>query len=323
MRIFIPLFVFAVHLAGAQEIKVRFDLYRVEPAICTALEGRLIAGGEAATAAMAKLPDFIQQRRVEEIASVVIETESGTRMRAKSSEAVIALPFHESTAGLDVEIDSVIEGGALNMNLQGTYASAEKDHPTERVITTQVAGFNGVPMLICRWQLDRDWLLLIGTAEFAGSADSSPLVSSLVYMESAFYPTVSSANSGRDLLASALFPCRSGQRSGAEITGWIDDENIPESDQPGFRTLINPVLNEDGTVTAGAKCSYVIEAGGRTRLDSGERVRRLEIREMSDTLEMEENKLAGRKATLAGNDDIEVEEDHYVAAFKFFRPAGP
>lgn len=310
-------------LATAQEVKIRFDLYKVEPAIGTALEGRLIAGGEGATAAMAKLPDFIQQRRIEEIASVEIETESGTRMRGKSSEAVIALPFHESTAGLDIEIDPLIEGGALNMNIQAIYTSSEKDHPMERVITTQAAGLSGVPMLICRWQMERDWLLLVGTPEYSNAAESSPLVSGLIYMESAFYPTVSSASSGRDLLASALFPCRSGQRSGAEMIGWINDENIPESDQPGFRTMIDPVLNADGTVTARVECSYTVESGGRTRLESGERVRRLEIREMSDTLEMEPNKIAGRKATKAGNEDIEVEEDHYVAAFQYSLPTTP
>ena len=323
MRLILLFLIGTIHLAGAQEIKIRFDLYQVEPAIGTALEGRLIAGGEAATAALGKFPEFIRQRRIEEIASVEIETESGTRIRGKSSEAVIALPFHESTAGLDVEIDPLIEGGALNMNLQATYASAGKDNPTERVITTQTAGLSGVPMLICRWQMDRDWLLLIATPEFADSPESSPLVSSLIYMESAFYPTVSSASSGRDLLASALFPCRSGQRSGAEMISWINDENVPESDQPGFRTMVDPVLNADGTVTATAECSYTIESGGRTRLESGERVRRLEIREMSDTLEMEAGKMTGRKATKAGNEDIEVEEDHYVAAFTYSLPTTP
>ncbi|MEM7603684.1 MAG: hypothetical protein AAF357_20005 [Verrucomicrobiota bacterium] len=323
MRAILLLIFAAIQGAGAQEVKVRFDLYQVEPDIGMALEGRLIIGGEGATAAMAKLPDFIRQRRIEEVASVLIETESGDRTRGKSSESVIMLPFHESTAGLDVEIDPLIEAGALNMNIQGIYTTADRDRPTEHVITTQAAGLSGVPMLICRWQMGRDWLLLIATPEFEGSAESSPLVDSLIYMQSAFYPTVTSANSGRDLLASARFPCRSGQRSGVEITGWIDDENVPESDQPGFRTLVDPVLNSDGTVTADTDCSYTIESGGRTRLDSGERVRRLEIREMSGTLEMEARKMTGRKATKAGNADIEVEEDHYVAAFTFVLPSTP
>ncbi|MDF1656889.1 MAG: hypothetical protein P1U58_04710 [Verrucomicrobiales bacterium] len=323
MRAALILLIGTFHLVGAQEVKVRFDLYKVEPAIGLALEGRLIAGGEGATAAMAKLPEFIRQRRIEEVAAVEIETESGSRMRGKSSEAVIVLPFHESTAGLDIDIDPLIEGGALNMNIQGVYTSAENDSPMERVITTQAAGLSGIPMLICRWQLDKDWLLLVGTPEFANSANSSPLVSGLIYMESAFYPTVNSASSGRDLLASALFPCRSGQRSSAEMIGWINDDNVPESDQPGFRTMIDPVLNADGTVTAGAESTYVIESGGRTRLESGDRVRRLEIREMSDTLEMEADKMTGRKATKAGNEDIEVEEDHYVAAFKYSLPSAP
>lgn len=320
MRLLLILSLVTFSVSQAQEIKISFTLYKVEPTICTALEGRLITGGDAATAAMAKLPDFVQQRRVEEIVSVDIETESGTRMRGKSSEAMMALPFHDAVSGLDVEIDPLIEGGALNMNLHGVYTSAEKDGPLERVITTQAAGLSGVPILICRWQMERDWLLLVATPEFAGSAESSPIVSSLLYIESAYYPTVSSASSGRDLLASARFPARNGQRSAAEMIGWIDDENVPESDQPGFRTMIDPVLNDDGTVTASAKCSFTVEAGGRTRLDNGDRVRRLSIREMSDTVEMEENKMTGRKATLAGNNDIEVEEDHYVAAFTFVRP---
>ncbi|MEM9015399.1 MAG: hypothetical protein AAGC68_00195 [Verrucomicrobiota bacterium] len=316
------LFVFGcLSVAGAEEVKVRFDLYGVEPAIGLALEQRLIDGGPGAIEAIAKLPDFIRQRRVEEVASVEIETVSGDRMRAKSSEAMITLPFHETTAGLDVEIDPLVEGGALNMNLQATYTTADKDRPTERVITTQTAGLNGVPMLICRWQRDREWLLLVATPTFDGSADSSPLVSNLIYIESAFYPTVSSANAGRDLIVSARFPCRSDQRCAAEFTSWIDDENIVESDQPGFRTVVDAVLQDDGRVTAMVESTFVVESGGRTRLESGERVRRLEIREMSDTIEMEENKLAGRKATKAGNEDIEVAEDHHVAAFRYVLPA--
>ncbi|MEM6279917.1 MAG: hypothetical protein AAF733_10590 [Verrucomicrobiota bacterium] len=323
MNRWLLVFLTTLSLARAEEVSLRFDLYQAEPAIGLALEQRLIDGGEGATAAMAKLPDFIRQRRIEEIASLTIETKSGERVRAKSSEAVIAFPFHESTAGLDVEIEGLIEGGAFNMNLTVSYATADGDRPTERVITTQSAGVSGVPMLICRWQREREWLLLVATPSYEGSADTSPLVSSLVYMESAFYPTVNSASSGRDLLASARFPCRSGQRGGAEIISWINDENIPESDQPGFRTQIDAVLNEDRTVTAEVESSYTVESGGRTRLESGERVRRLEIREMSDTIEMEENKLAGRKATKAGNEDIEVEEDHYVAALKFLLPTNP
>ncbi|MDF1824751.1 MAG: hypothetical protein P1U68_08925 [Verrucomicrobiales bacterium] len=320
MRLYIILSLLSLSLSHAQDLNIHFSLYQVDPTIGAALEGRLISGGEGAKAAMSKLPDFIQQKRVEELTSVNIETQSGDRIRATSSEATIALPFHEAVAGLDIEIDPLIEAGALNMNIHAVYTSAEKDGPLERVVTTQAAGLNEVPMLVCRWQFEEGWLLLIGTPEFEGGADTSPIVSELLYIESAYYPSVTSASSGRDLLASTLFPCRNGQRSAAEMVGWIDDENVPDSDQPGFRVVIDPVLNADGTVTAPAECSYTVEAGGRTRLDSGDRVRRLAIREMSDTVEMEANKMTGRKATLAGNNDIEVEEDHYVAAFKFVRP---
>ena len=100
---------------------------------------------------------------------------------------------------------------------------------------------------------------------------------------------------------------------------WIDDENILDTDQPGFRTVLDAVSNGDGSITLGANCNYIIEAGGRTRLENGERVRRLKIREVRDTLTMKEGVLAGRKSKIAANEDIETKEDNYVAAFKFVR----
>jgi len=316
MRFILVLACLAISPVSAQEIEFQFTVYGMEETVAKALEERLVAGGETATAAIAMLPDFVRQSRVTESATVDFKLTSGDRGRAKSSEGTITFPWHEATDGLDIEVDPVVTNGILDFNLTAIYSTRDNKDLLERIATTQITAVSGVPMLVNRWQYGKEWLLLVCTATYPNSADSSSLTGRL-YIDSACYPAATSASADRDRVASTRIACRSGQRAKTEIIAWIDDENVPENDQPGFSALIDPLLAGDGTLKLVAKVTYTEEAGGTTRLDSGEKVRRLKIREMEDEMELEEGALAGRKMTVAGTDDIETREDNYVVAFKF------
>lgn len=305
--------------ALGQEIDFEFFVYSTEPDIGVALEDRLVTGGEPAVAAMEKLPDLVRQGRVTELATLSLKIPSGERTKGTSSDATLALPHREAVAGLEVEVDPVVQGGIVDFNLYACFTTDEKDQPTERIVTTQTRGRSGDPLLLCRWQLDDEWLLFVGKATLPDGPGSGPPPDDLLFVESSFYPSGSSARFGRDKLASTRIPCRSGQRARASIVTWLDDENILEDDQPGFRSQIDPRLADDGTLVLGVACGYIVEAGGRTRLDSGERVRRLEMRSVKGSLELTEGEPAGQRATVAGLNDVRAEEDEAVAAFVFIR----
>ena len=66
MRILPLLACLLLSTSFAQDIEFQFHIHQMEPTIGQALEGRLIAGGDAAAEAVAKLPDFVRQGRVEE-----------------------------------------------------------------------------------------------------------------------------------------------------------------------------------------------------------------------------------------------------------------
>lgn len=304
----------------AQDVEFEFRLYEMEPDLGLALEDRLIAGGEGASSAMEKLPDFVRQGRVEELASAELTTSAGERAIAKSGDATLTLPTREAVEGLEVEVDPVVQDGIVDLNFYASFTDRESGEPRERVVTSQAQGRSGIPMLLCRWQRDDQWLLLTGTATVAGASGDGDRSFDIFYVESAYYASASSAQFGRDRLASTRIPCRSGQRSRSFIIGWIDDENILEDDQPGFRTILDPVLRQDGDLEVRVSCSYIVEAGGRTRLDSGERVRRLEIRDVRDSLVLKEGEPGGRRATVSALGDRESEEDDHVAAFLFSQP---
>ena len=306
--------------AQAEEIRFTFQVYQADPAIGIALEDRLIAGGEAAAQAVEKLPDFVRQGRLEELANLAFTSPSGERTVQKSEEGgLVSLPTREASEGLEIEIDPVSQNGTIDLNIFAAFITRDKGDPIERTLTTQTRGRLGTPLLLGRWQREDEWILLLGTATVDGTDPAPSVAGEVLYIESAYYPSATAAKFGRDTLASTRIPCLNGQRCRSQIIGWIDDENILEDDQPGFRSVVDPKLNEDGTLTLGVGCGFIVEAGGRTRLDSGERVRRLELRDVSDTLQLTEGEPAGRKATVAGLDDIKAEEDDYVAGFKFVR----
>ncbi|MCG8600719.1 MAG: hypothetical protein MI807_11295 [Verrucomicrobiales bacterium] len=305
--------------AQAEEIAFTFHIHKMEPTIGEALEGRLIAGGEVAAQALAKLPDFVRQGRVEEVATLAITTPSGERAAGKSSEGTVSLPSREAVDGLEIEIDPVLENGNVNLNYYASFTTLVKGDPRERAVTTQTSGQVGQPMILCRWQIDDEWLLLTGTANAAGAEENGTPKGEVLFVESAYYDSASAAKFNRDRLASTLIPCLSGQSCRSEIVEWIDDENIIEDEQPGFRSYLTPALNDDGTLKLRAACGYIIESGGRTRLDNGDRVRRLKIRDVNEMLELKEGEPAGRRAELSGLEDVETEEDSYVAAFRFSR----
>lgn len=305
--------------AHGEEIELTFHVYQMEPAIGAALEERLIAGGAAAVEAMDKLPDFARQGRVTELDSLSFAAPSDERTVRKSKNSTIALPTREAADGLEVEIDPVLRGSIIDFSFYASFTTQEKEDIRERGVTSQTQGQSGIPMLLCRWQMKDEWILLTGTATVRGVEETESPPDEVIYIESAYYQSSASAKIGRDKLASTRTPCRSGQRSRSEIIGWLDDENILEDDQPGFRSLLDPVLKEDGILELRVDCGLVAEVGGRTRLESGERVRRLEMRDVSDLLEMKEGEPAGRKAELSRLNDNKTVADESVAAFLFLR----
>ncbi|MDF1812207.1 MAG: hypothetical protein P1V20_08330 [Verrucomicrobiales bacterium] len=319
MKKYLTLIFLWLNSAAAGDVQFEFHVYRMEAAIGMALEERLITGGEAAIGAYDKLPDFVRQRRITELDTLSLTAPPGDRVRKASKETHINLPAHEAVDGLEIEMTLESEDGSIDFTYYAAYTNEEKDQPIERTVTSQMQGKSGVPMLLCRWQMERDWLLLIGKATGPDIAKPASPKGHILYIESGFYPSATSAKSGRDMLASTRIPCLSGKQGRAEMTAWIDDDNILDTDQPGFRVFLDPDLYEDGTVRLTAKCGYIVQAGGRTRLENGERTRRLKIREVSDTFDMQEGVLAGRKSKIAALEDIDTKEDNYVAAFKFVR----
>lgn len=319
MRILPLLACLLLSTSFAQDIEFQFHIHQMEPAIGQALEGRLIAGGDAAAEAVAKLPDFVRQGRVEEAVALSLTTPAGERAIGKSGEGTVMLPSRDAVKGLEIEIDPALQNGFINLNFYASFTTIVKGDPRERVVTSQTKGQSGQPMLLCRWQFDDEWLLLTGTATVAGGDTSSKAPNDVLFVESAYYDSASAAKFNRDRLASTLIPCLSGQSCRSEIVGWIEDENIIEDEQPGFRSYLTPALYEDGTLKLRATCGYIIESGGRTRLDNGDRVRRLKIRDVSEMLELKEGEPAGRRADLSGLEDVETEEDTHVAAFRFSR----
>ncbi|MDF1861198.1 MAG: hypothetical protein P1U87_13360 [Verrucomicrobiales bacterium] len=310
---------FSLLPAHGEEIEFTFHVYQMEPAIGAALEDRLIAGGAAAAEAMDKLPDFVRQGRVTELDSLAFTAPPDERTVKKSKDSTITLPTREAADGLEVEVDPFLQGSIINLNFYASFTTQKKEDIRERGVTSQTQCQSGIPMLLCRWQMKDEWLLLTGTATAPGGGKPEPSAGDVLYLESAYYQSGASAKSGRDKLASTRTACRSGQRCRSEIIGWLDDENILEDDQPGFRSLLDPVLKEDGILEVRVDCGLVVEAGGRTRLESGERVRRLEMRDVSGLLVMKEGEPAGRKAELSRLNDNKTVEDNYVAAFRFLR----
>ncbi len=306
---------------SAEEIEFQFTVYQTDLNIGIALEDRLIDGGSTAIETAEKLPDFIRQGRMTEETSLSFTSEAGKRHQESSDQGIIMLPSREAAAGLDIDVDPIISNGMINMNIYASYVAREKDDPVERTVTTQTVGVSGIPMLLCRWQRNEKVWLLIGTAKFKGGDAAEEDLRNTLYVETAFFSSVSSAKANRDCLESVRFPCRNGQRGRAEAIAWIDDENISERDQPGLRTLVNPLLSENASIQLGVESSYIIESGGTTRLDSGERARRLEIREVSESLDLKEGQPAAAKVTLAALDDIETKEDDHIAVFKVSRMA--
>lgn len=304
----------------AGDIKLTLSVYEMDPVIAAALEDRLIAGGETAVATAAKLPDFEKQNRLTKVDSIAIEAEEAGRLKKSSSDKIIRMPWGDNKEGLDVEVDLFENHGVLQANMNALFTESDGDEPIERTLTTQASFRSGIPVLLCRWQLDDNLLILLGEAEFDGEFKESPGQGQVVYVESAFFPSGPDAGAGRNRLASVRFAGTSGQRSKAGITKWIDHEQVPEDEQPGVRAVIDPLLNEDGTLKLSAKSTYSVKAGGRTRGDDGERVPRLEIRDADGSYILEPQKPVAVPVVTAMTGDSESTPDRSVASLRFSVP---
>ena len=319
-----PLFLIAVAIVfspfqaplGAQEIEFEFSVYRMEAVIATALEERLIQGGAIAVETVAKLPDFEKQKRVIKEDSFIMKAPLGERTRKASSENVLMMPWGESKDGLEVEIDPVIVDGVVDWKLHATYTRKDRDEPLEKTYTGRVAGRSGEPIFICRWQWDDDLLLLLAEARTGEASPDSTKIETQGYIETAFFPSGPDAAAGRNRFASTRFVVRSGQRTKVEMTQWLDDDNIPDDEQPGLRTIADPVLLPDGRMKLTAESTYSIKAGGRARGDEGERITRLEIRDIDGKFELQPNKPVAAEVTLTKTGDDAI-KDRSIGVVRF------
>lgn len=319
--LFIPLIV-TVFVSGigktlvAQEIEFEFSVYRMEEVIATALEERLIQGGPIAIETVAKLPDFEKQKRVAKEDSFVMKVPAGERLQKSSSEATVMMPWGESKDGLEVEVDPVIVDGVVDCNMHVSYNRKDRDDPIEKTYTGQFAARSGEPIFICRWQWEDDMLLLIAEVRTGEASPAATKIETQAYLETAFCPSSPDAVAGRNRLVSTRFVVRSGQRSRVGMTQWISDDAILDSEQPGMRTAADPVLLPDGSMKLTAESTYSVKAGGRARGDDGERVTRLEIRDISGNFELQPDKPAAAEVTLTktGEDSI---KDRSMGVVKF------
>jgi hypothetical protein len=300
----------------AQEIEFEFSVYRMEEVIAAALEERLIQGGETAIATVARLPDFEKQKRVTKEDSFVVKVPAGEKVVKASSENTVAMPSGESKDGLEVEIDPILVDGVVSWNMHAAYNRKDREEPIEKTFTGQVAGRSGEPVFICRWQWGDDLLLLIAEVRTGEDSPVSTKIETQAYVETAFYPSGPDAVAGRNRLVSARFVTRSGQRTKVAMTQWLRDDNIPDSDQPGMRTTVDPVLVPDGSMKLSAESTYSLKAGGRARGDDGEKVSRLEIRDMAGKFELQPNKPAAAEVTLTKTGDDSV-KDRSIGVVKF------
>lgn len=301
---------------SAQEIEFEFSVYRMEEAIATALEDRLIQGGEIAVATVARLPDFEKQKRVTKEDSFVMKVPVGERTQKSSREETVSMPWGESKDGLEVEVDPLIVDGVVSWNMHASYNRKDRDEPIEKTYTGQVAARSGEPVFICRWQWEDDLLLLIAEARTGTGSPASTKIETQAYIETAFFPSGPDAVAGRNRFASTRFVVRSGQRAKAGMTQWLSDEGIPDSDQPGLRTTADPVLVPDGTMKLTAESTYSVKAGGRARGDDGEKVTRLEIRDFSGKFELQPNKPTAAEVTLTKTGDDSI-KDRSMGVVKF------
>lgn len=292
----------------AQEIEFEFSVYRMEEVIATALEDRLIQGGETAIATVARLPDFEKQKRVTKEDSFVMTAPTGERIQKSSSEETLMMLWGESKDGLEVEVDPIILDGVVSWNMHASYNRKDRDDPIEKTYTGQVAARSGEPVFICRWQWEDDLLLLIAEVDTGEQSPASTKIETQAYIEAAFFPSGPDAVAGRNRFASTRFVVRSGQRTKVGMTQWLSEDTIPDSDQPGMRTTAEPVLAPDGSMKLTAESTYSIKAGGRARGEDGERVTRLEIRDISGKFELQPNKPAAAEVTLTKTGDDAIKD---------------
>tara|TARA_R110002096_G_scaffold200639_11_gene384714 strand:- start:7592 stop:8590 length:999 start_codon:yes stop_codon:yes gene_type:complete len=268
----------------AQTIDFHFQLFELDDAIADALQPRLIDGGPTAAQTMAKMQDFVRQRRVGLEADFNIQTASGQRAKGTSSQKTLELEDErEVTDGLQIELDPVLDASAsvVDLNLAAEYAQRDGGDVKIRRLTTSSLLKVGIPALLTRWQEGDEILFLIVTATHPGPQSAPAKPNRQIFIDAAMYESDADAQAQRDPVARVVFPSRSGQRARNEISvpmffetgGGLEVHNL------GYHVEVDPVIGVDGsTIDLAASLSHGNKRGGSERLADGTRLPKVEIR---------------------------------------------
>lgn len=274
----------ALGTTQAQQIDFQFQLYKADATIADALQSRLIEGGEPADQAMAKMPDFVRQRRVALDAEVTIQTPSGQRAKGASSQKMLEVDDEWKVVdGLNIELDPVLDAASslVDLNISAEYCTKDGSAVKMHRLTSASVLKVGTASLLSRWQEDDDILLLLGTASLATPpAGATGKASSLIYIDCTLYESDADAQAKRNPVQSIVFPSRSGQRAKCEITvpmsyefgGSLTYTNL------GYSIEVDPVIGADGiTVDLNAAVFSAEKRSGSERLPDGTRLPKVDI----------------------------------------------
>jgi len=316
----------------AQQIDFKFQVYKLDVIIADALQERLIDGGDPALQAIAKMPDFVKQKKASLEAELNFQTQSGQRANKASSKNMLEgnTRFREIDEkweivdGLDVEMDASLDPGGriIDVDMYATFAMSSDQTPEGakvRQLTSSFSMITGVPFLVSRWQEGEEVLLFVGTATAPSSSTASTQTRQMIYQDVAFYRSAADAKTQRDQIGRITTSSRSGTKSKSQIYVIIvyDTAVAMDSHDLGFKIESDSKTNPSGAIDFSMVLEHTSKTGRSERMPDGTRAPELEIREARPVLQMKDGEVKTVSANILSLGNPVAKPDAWVMTVDF------
>jgi len=311
----------------AQQIDFQFQVYKLDANIADALQARLIDGGDPAVQAIARMPDFIKQKKASLEAELNFQTQSGQRANEASSKRKVEgnKRFREIDEkwelvnGLDIELEASLDPGGriIDVDMYATFARSSDQTPEGtkvRQLTSLFSMVTGVPFLVSRWQEGEDIFLFTAMASTSSAPAVSTQTRQMVYLDVAFYQSAADAKAKRDQIGRITSSSRSGTKSKSQIYVIIvyDTATAMDSHDLGFKVESSSKTNPSGAVDLSMVLEHTSKTGRKERMPDGTRAPQLEIREALPSLQMKDGETETMKVGVSSLANPKAKPDTWI-----------
>ncbi len=290
---------------NAQQVDFQFQAYKLDAEMADFLQTRLMAGGDSAIQALAKVPNLLKQQKVALQAELLFQAQSGKRVNEASSQRMLEVNKRyrevneswEVVDGLELEMDAKLDstGRFIDIDMFIKLSNRSKEGVKVRALTSSLTAVIGVPFLLSRWQEGEEALMIVATATTSSQANAEALSRQMVYLDVAFFQSAVAAKAKvrPDQVGRIVFPTRKGTHAKSEVYVVLlyDTASAMGSQNLGFKVESDVKIDQKGTVNAALILEHAQKTGRRDRLPDGARVPEIEIRRAKPSVSLQKGEI--------------------------------